>query len=738
MEADRLQFIIAKWTEEKGESLEAVRLYSAFISRYPASRWVSDARSHLQTLLSPTLSINASTVNRPGQRAVISVNLRNLSQVRFIAYRVHLEEVYGHTQYTYNFDKEHWIEHPAFYEYDVNWGAKSTAYRKEKVAEWTLTTSNDGKHNAVSDTVKTPLDSLGAYLIEARADDHDVFRYSTLMIVSDLALVQKVDKNSVLVYTAEAVSGKPVANAKLTLWEPVYAYNPRYYDREARYVTAQTDSTGTFRGELPIPLDTPERNNVQQVERQAAVFAQAGPDRYAVTRGAFFAISDVTVGEQVFRAYVTTDRSLYRPKQDVKIRAILVSGTPGSYQPAVGKSVKLIVRGPHGDLLNKQVKTGEYGSLNDTFTLPDGADLGEYSIVVQTLADPAYTYGSVEFRVEEYKKPEFTVSVTPEKSQVRVGEAMHITIGSRYFFGAPVMNAKVHYRVTRIPYNHSAPDHSRLSWVDDTSTNGFSLASYSGDSSGQNTDWWANRGNGANGVYKEGDLVTDGKGEAHLTFPTDLPKPPRAANLQQFRPGDENFVVTVNVVDDSRRTVSGVGSARATSTQFTAFMTLEKQFVLPGDTLTIDIRARDGGDKPFSAGGYISFVRLIPAIPEIKHIDPDTGKVVIDQKYVPAREEDNGRLFVQTDAAQDGVGKTVWHPEKPGDYRLDYKATDAWGNDVQTGTTVLVYGPQWDALLLKEDQRFHIVAEHGDYKPGDTARILLVAPIPDSYVLFTE
>lgn len=182
-------------------------------------------------------------------------------------------------------------------------------------------------------------------------------------------------------------------------------------------------------------------------------------------------------------------------------------------------------------------------------------------------------------------------------------------------------------------------------------------------------------------------------------------------------------MITAEVTDDSRRQVSGVGGARATKTQFHAYLNLDRQFVLPGDALTIDVRTRDGGDRPFAAGGYVRFTRLIPAVPQIKQIDPNTGKYVITQAYAPPREEDGGKLFVQTDAANDGLGKIVWHPDTPGDYRLDYAAHDAWGNDVVESATVLVYGPRGDNSRPDKDGRFQMVAEHGDYHIGDTARV---------------
>ena len=53
------------------------------------------------------------------------------------------------------------------------------------------------------------------------------------------------------------------------------------------------------------------------------------------------------------------------------------------------------------------------------------------------------------FRVEEYKKPEFEVTVDAPKDPVMLGDTVTATVKANYYFGAPVTNAKVHYKVLR-------------------------------------------------------------------------------------------------------------------------------------------------------------------------------------------------------------------------------------------------------------------------------------------------
>ena len=55
--------------------------------------------------------------------------------------------------------------------------------------------------------------------------------------------------------------------------------------------------------------------------------------------------------------------------------------------------------------------------------------------------------GSGSFYVEEYKKPEYQVTVKPAAPRVLQGNSIQATIEARYFFGEPVAGAKVTYVV---------------------------------------------------------------------------------------------------------------------------------------------------------------------------------------------------------------------------------------------------------------------------------------------------
>ena len=73
--------------------------------------------------------------------------------------------------------------------------------------------------------------------------------------------------------------------------------------------------------------------------------------------------------------------------------------------------------------------------------------IGPYTVAITAGKDTVYG----QFTVAEYRKPEFQVTVTPEKARCLAGDEAAFQIRAAYYFGAPVAQAQVHYQVRRVP-----------------------------------------------------------------------------------------------------------------------------------------------------------------------------------------------------------------------------------------------------------------------------------------------
>src|SRR5205823_6052824 len=104
---------------------------------------------------------------------------------------------------------------------------------------------------------------------------------------------------------------------------------------------------------------------------------------------------------------------------------------------------KVQINNPRGEkILDKSFTADEFGGIAGEHHFPKGAMLGTYQVFIPNM-------GGGSFRVEEYKKPEFEVTVEAPREPVKLGDQIMATIHAKYYFGAPVSKAMVKYKVLR-------------------------------------------------------------------------------------------------------------------------------------------------------------------------------------------------------------------------------------------------------------------------------------------------
>ena len=150
------------------------------------------------------------------------------------------------------------------------------------------------------------------------------------------------------------------------------------------------------------------------------------------------------------RVYTITDRPVYRPTQTVKFKAWVREtrydlGDRNKFSRR--KFLVTIIDARQSKIYEKWLTGDEHGGLDDEFTLGEAAALGAYQISVNLRKGEPLGGGA--FRVEEYKKPEFEVTIDAPTEPAALGEKITATVKAKYYFGAPVTTAKVKYKVTR-------------------------------------------------------------------------------------------------------------------------------------------------------------------------------------------------------------------------------------------------------------------------------------------------
>ena len=141
-------------------------------------------------------------------------------------------------------------------------------------------------------------------------------------------------------------------------------------------------------------------------------------------------------GEETTRqVHLYTDRSIYRPGQEVQVGGILYSQKGWTLRTQNRDSVVLVLRNvAYEEVERKTVYTDSLGVFSATFTLPTNQHLGRWSL-------NAEGYTAVGLRVENYRRPTFTVELTD--SLQRTADSVYIYGKARRFDGAPLRSARV-------------------------------------------------------------------------------------------------------------------------------------------------------------------------------------------------------------------------------------------------------------------------------------------------------
>ena len=349
---------IAQAQQNDGDLIAATATLRELIQKYPKTKWVADARVGLAQIEKREVSFNLLQGTRPGVQPKINVQARNVKTVNFAAYKVKLEDYLARAGNLKNAETQ-------FTEFSENFGQIAGATKKfgKPVATWKWETGTKSDYKDTSGQIQIPVDKIGAYAVVAQAGG---VRFAQIVIITDLALLKKVDKDGAFVFVADAKSGAEIQGVNVVLKE-TWDYDPR----KSEFARGQSNDGGFF--------DKKRAANASDSNRAVEAFAWSG-DRYALT-GAQNVYLGYYGDDENRRALGTTDRPVYRPGQKVNFRQILTSRKGGDWSPLVGADIEVSIRNPKGEeIFNKRFISSEFGSVNGDFTLPAETPLGVYNL----------------------------------------------------------------------------------------------------------------------------------------------------------------------------------------------------------------------------------------------------------------------------------------------------------------------------------------------------------------------
>ena len=312
----------------------------------------------------------------------------------------------------------------------VNW-LKSNS---ETISEKTFDVPNPGDFRQHS--IELPLEGLpiGTYVVFTGSNSRlstnaDVVAYS-IITVTDLALIKRTnDEGETLLKVVSRDSGKPISNAKIELVSMIY-------DRKTRGNKLQLEETLTTdtKGEAIWKGQSQNyRGLTADVYSEEDKFI--GADNVYAHRNK----EDIRWNDQTS---FFLDRAIYRPGQIIHFKGITLSSNGSEVKPLIDKTTTVQMFDANGQEVSKlNLKTNAFGTFSGTFIAPTGGLNGMIRIGNES--------GSHSFRMEEYKRPKFEVTVNQPKKQYRVNDTVSVTGTAMSYSGVPLDGAEIKYRVTR-------------------------------------------------------------------------------------------------------------------------------------------------------------------------------------------------------------------------------------------------------------------------------------------------
>lgn len=418
-----------------------VEALDKIIAAHPQSEGGVLAAQRRAEMVRPQLSIQTEEAVVSGEPSKFLVLCRNMPQAHFRVVKLSLEEAQKAWRERYNTDaKDALIK-------KLTTGAtvqSFTANLPSPVIQFFSPDKNDRRNpDYAPHTTELKLDALppGLYaIVYSKAADfatednilgYAVFNSTRLAIIPTAA-----EDGRVAGYILDRKTGSPIAGAGLTLYTGKYNNTTNTYSF-APITTATSTADGTY-GVATNANYSLEGFSVRKGDDIFAGQNYNGVYRYRETS------NDHT------RAFLFTDRSIYRPGQTVFFKGILLRTTDfGRKSVAVpNAAVDMTFYDANGqEVATQKLTSNNYGSFTGNFVAPQGALTGQMRLEAVLGKE---SVGNEYVSVEEYKRPKFRVTEdTSVKAEYALNETVTLRSIATSYSGAPVDGAQVKYRVVR-------------------------------------------------------------------------------------------------------------------------------------------------------------------------------------------------------------------------------------------------------------------------------------------------
>ena len=316
-------------------------------------------------------------------------------------------------------------------ETQLKWLAKQKVYRS-----WEQELVNEQDYLEHKVEIKVDALPAGIYILWSKSHKDRINQFS----VSNLALLASREENQNVLYVLDRMTGTAKSNVTVQLFTSKYDRN----NRRNNWILQEEGST--------------ESDGRYLVENRANNYYRIkiiGHEDSLILDDGLYMRDDYHKPQTQQHTFFFTDRSIYRPGQLIQFKGIAISRDETqmpSYLKQREVQVELI--DANGQIVeNKTYRTNDYGSFGGVFILPDGLLKGQYRIR-SNIGSLSHT-----IRVEEYKRPRFSITLDTLPGIPKLNENIVVTGRAISYTGFGIQQAKVKYRITERPVFRSYHSH---------------------------------------------------------------------------------------------------------------------------------------------------------------------------------------------------------------------------------------------------------------------------------------
>lgn len=557
---------------------------------------------------------------------------------------------------------------------------KRLTQEKGEDKKWTVKLPPNKNYRQHRTFVTPPMEQLGYWIIVASTtplfDAHATNANAIGINLSKLVATITQHKQQIDITVYQGESGQRVPKATVELWkssqQPLTQKIATTHTKTDGSALFTTKKQGAYSLLIKRGEDTAILNNIYH-HQQNEPHPQIRKD-----------------------ALTFTDRSIYRPTQTIQWKVVAYQNKHrnGNFSTLPNVTGWVELRDTNNKVVaKKNITTNAYGSASGTFDIKKGRMLGQWSI--QTSWN---SYSSI--RIEEYKRPTFSVTIDDTNTALRLNQPANITGTARYYFGQKVTNGKVSWHVIRKP---------RIDW-----------------------HWYRHRTspNTATETIASGTSTLNDKGQFSIAF---LPQGDK--RLQHI---DYIFEVKADITNAGGETRSAKRSYRLGNLAIKASIETKTTFGNEGKAYTLAVSRMDLNDTPRQGKAHWTLTRLQQPPQPILPADLPKKLNANQQDYATLGDRQTPRWGTTKDTLSNwkdgqqirkgtlqhnasGIADITLKGLPAGAYRVHYSTLDQWQQRFTTQHDLIIAAKQLSTLQLPTVLR----AKKAQVEVGQTVELLL-------------